>query len=94
VDIGLGIGITAGTAIMGNLGSANRMEYTLIGDTINLASRLCGIAKHGQILLNEEMAAVTRGQFELKALPAVPLKGKSGVHIPYEVLGERISIHR
>src|SRR5579859_4271611 len=37
VDIGLGIGITAGSAIVGNLGSTNRMEFTLIGDTVNLA---------------------------------------------------------
>ncbi len=94
VDVGLGIGIAAGTAIMGNLGSPNRMEHALIGDTINTASRLCGIAKHGQILLNEEMASVTRARFELRALDAVPLKGKSGVYTPYEVLREKININR
>jgi adenylate cyclase len=94
VEIGLGIGVTAGTAIVGNLGSANRMEFTLIGDTVNLASRLCGIAKHGQILVNEEMAEVSQDFFEMTALPAVQIKGKSGMHIPYEVVGERLTMGR
>ncbi len=94
LDIGLGIGVAAGTAIMGNLGSANRMEFTLIGDTINLASRLCGIAKAGQILVNEEMAEVSQDYFEMTALPAVQIKGKSGLHTPYQVSGERLTMSR
>lgn len=94
VDIGLGVGITAGTAIVGNLGSANRMEFTLIGDTVNLASRLCGIAKHGQVLVNEEMADVCHDYFDLTALPAVQIKGKSGLITPYLVNGERLTMSR
>jgi class 3 adenylate cyclase len=94
VEIGLGVGITAGTAIMGNMGSGNRMEFTLIGDTVNLASRLCGIAKHGQILVNEEMADVSHDYFELMALPAVQIKGKSGLVTPYLVTGERLTMSR
>ncbi len=94
MEIGMGIGVAAGTAIVGNLGSANRMEFTLIGDTINLASRLCGIAKSGQILVNEEMAEVSQDYFELTALPAVQIKGKSGIHTPYQVLGERLTMSR
>ncbi len=94
VDIGLGVGITAGTAIVGNLGSANRMEFTLIGDTVNLASRLCGIAKHGQVLVNEEMADVSHDYFDLTALPAVQIKGKAGLLTPYAVNGERLTMSR
>jgi class 3 adenylate cyclase len=94
VDIGLGVGVTAGTAIVGNLGSANRMEFTLIGDTVNLASRLCGIAKHGQILVNEEMADVCHDYFDLMALPAVQIKGKAGLVTPYLVNGERLTMSR
>jgi adenylate cyclase len=94
VEIGLGIGITAGEAIMGNMGSANRMEFTLIGDTVNLSSRLCGIAKHGQILLNEEMALITERDFELSALPPVQIKGKSGMHTPYAVVRQRLTKSR
>jgi class 3 adenylate cyclase len=94
VDIGLGIGITAGEAIVGNLGSANRMEYTLIGDTVNFASRLCGIAKHGQILINELMAQAAKDLFEMSALPPVEIKGKEGLQKPYSVLGERLGMTR
>jgi adenylate cyclase len=94
VDIGLGIGITAGEAIVGNLGSTKRMEFTLIGDTVNLASRLCGIAKHGQILVNEEMAQVAKAHFDLDALPPVQIKGKSGLHTPYAVTRQSLSMGR
>jgi len=94
IDIGLGVGITAGEAIVGNLGSANRMEFTLIGDTVNLSSRLCGIAKHGQVLVNEEMANISQQDFELTALPPVQIKGKSGMHTPYAVVRQRLTMSR
>ncbi|HLC80288.1 MAG TPA: adenylate/guanylate cyclase domain-containing protein [Candidatus Nanoarchaeia archaeon] len=51
--IHMGIGINSGEAIIGSLGSSSRLEYTAIGDTVNLASRLEGEAKDGQILLTE-----------------------------------------
>jgi class 3 adenylate cyclase len=94
IEIGLGIGITAGEAIVGNMGSANRMEFTLIGDTVNLSSRLCGIAKHGQVLVNEEMARVAERDYELTALPPVQIKGKSGMHTPYAVVRQRLTMSR
>ena len=94
VKIGLGIGITAGEAIMGNLGSANRMEFTLIGDTVNMASRLCGIAEHGQVLVNEEMARAAKDYFQMTPLPAVRIKGKSEPQTPYAVLNERLTMER
>jgi class 3 adenylate cyclase len=94
VDIGLGIGITAGEAIVGNLGSANRMEYTLIGDTVNFASRLCGIAKHGQVLINETMAQAAKDLFEMSTLPPVEIKGKEGLQKSFLVVGERLGMTR
>jgi class 3 adenylate cyclase len=94
ISIGLGIGITAGEAIVGNLGSANRMEFTLIGDTVNLASRFCGIAKHGQVLVNEEMAKAAEGRFELYALPPVEVKGKAGFQKPFVVVSEKMALDR
>lgn len=94
VKIGLGIGITAGEAIMGNLGSANRMEFTLIGDAVNMASRLCGVAKHGQTLVNEEMAGAAKDHFLLSALPPMQIKGKSEMQTPYVVMGEQLGIGR
>jgi class 3 adenylate cyclase len=94
IEVGLGIGITAGEAIMGNLGSNNRMEYTLIGDTVNLASRLCGIAKHGQILVNDEMAHWTELDYEMETLPPVQIKGKTGMITPYAVVRQRLTKSR
>jgi class 3 adenylate cyclase len=94
VKIGLGIGITAGEAIVGNLGSPNRMEFTLIGDTVNMASRLCGVAKHGQILVNEEMANACRSNFITTALPPMQIKGKSEMQTPYWVQGEGLGMAR
>ena len=94
IEIGLGIGITAGEAIVGNMGSANRMEFTLIGDTVNLSSRLCGIAEHGQVLVNEEMARAGEQDYEFSALPPVQIKGKSGMHTPYLVVRQRLTMSR
>jgi len=48
-----GIGINAGEAFVGNIGSPRRLEYTLIGDTVNLASRLCSLARGGDILISD-----------------------------------------
>ncbi len=90
VEIGLGVGLTAGTAILGSVGSANRMEFTLIGDVVNLASRLCSIARPTEILVNEEMAEKVQEYFDMTALAPVELKGKSGIQVPYVIVGERL----
>jgi class 3 adenylate cyclase len=90
IEAGLGVGMALGPSVIGNIGSLQRMEFTLIGDTVNLASRLCSVAEDGQILVNEEIAALVQDQFRLEKLPPVRLKGKSGAYTPYVVLGENI----
>jgi len=49
------IGVTSGTMLAGNMGSRERMEYTVVGDTVNLASRLCSISNSGQIVISKDM---------------------------------------
>ena len=77
---GLGIGINKGEMIVGNVGSSNYMNYTIIGDTVNVASRLTGQAKKGEIILSESVFHAL-GDFNenlpIEPLAPVQLKGKA-----------------
>jgi adenylate cyclase len=74
--LAMGIGIHSGPLISGYVGSSKSLSYTVIGDTVNVSARLCGIAAGGQILISEATASQLDGRFKLGALPDATLKGK------------------
>ena len=73
----IGIGINKGKAVSGNIGSEQQMNYTVIGDTINLGARLCSHAKSGQILISNSVKDHISKIHDFKKIPSIAVKGKS-----------------
>jgi adenylate cyclase len=84
----VGTGINSGEIVAGNLGSPKRMEYTVIGDNVNVASRLTSLAKGGEILISKQTyeSIKDKGRLKVSERGKVPVKGKKvGITI-YNVL--------
>jgi len=77
VDVGFGIGVNCGDAIVGNLGPSFRKDYTAIGDMVNTASRLENNAKRSEILISRDVYDILKDRVEADSIGAIPLKGKS-----------------
>ena len=84
------IGINSGKAVAGEIGSVNKREYTVLGDTVNTASRLeSSVAKPGLIVIGPNTFAAVDGLFELRPMGEFTLKGKENKVIVHEVMGGR-----
>lgn len=85
VSLSFGIGINTGDAVVGNIGTMNRMEYTAIGDTVNLAARLESNAEPGQVLVSEAVYREVQGRIPLEYVGKITVKGKSKPVVVYQL---------
>jgi adenylate cyclase len=75
--IRIGIGINTGNVITGSIGSTRALQYTAIGDAMNVASRLVNVASSGEIIVSEDTYRHVVGRVDATALPPVKVKGKA-----------------
>ncbi|MBN1472377.1 MAG: HAMP domain-containing protein [Syntrophaceae bacterium] len=83
-QMNVGIGINSGDVIMGNMGSQELMNYTVIGDNINVTSRLCDAAKVGQVVISKITADALGKEAILKKLEPIKVKGKENLIDAFE----------
>ena len=86
------VGINSGTALVGNFGSEERMDYTAIGDAVNIAARLEKLnAFYGTtILIGEDTAQAVKDTFLIRPIDYVVLRGRKQSHLIYELIDEKL----
>ncbi len=83
-----GFGVNTGPALAGNVGAHGRLEYTVIGETVNTASRLSGVAGGGETWVGERTRELVAGIMEFESLPPQQLKGMAAPVAAYRLIGE------
>ncbi len=83
------MGLNSGLVVVGSIGDNLRMDYSAIGDTTNLASRLQQAAEPGTILLSENTSRLVQETVRFEKLPPLQVKGKAAPITPYKVVGKR-----
>jgi adenylate cyclase len=85
----VGIGIASGVVVAGNIGSQVKMEYTVIGDSVNVASYLNSLAGPGEIYVGSDMDSLPGDHFDIRPLEPQKVKGREELVNVYQVLGNR-----
>ena len=86
-NVGFGVGVTCGPAVVGNIGCDFRMDYTAIGDTVNTAARLEANAPRGNIYISREVREALGDRITVEDVGEIALKGKSNGVFVYTVTG-------
>ena len=73
-----GFGLSYGTVFAGNIGSERRLEYTVVGDPVNLAARLCELAGPGEVLVDEVLASELHSTDGLESIAPLTIRGRGG----------------
>ena len=88
IDFKMRIGLNSGPVIVGSIGDDLRMDYTAIGDTINLAARVEQAASPGEVWVSQETRSFIRGYFKEESVGEIPLKGKAQPQHLYRVIAD------
>ncbi len=87
IDFRMRVGLNSGVVVVGSVGNDLKMDYTAIGDTVNLASRIENVAKAGTVLVSENTHRLARDYFHFSSLGKAQVKGKEKSVDVYELTG-------